>query len=431
MEPSNRLLQQLDTAWFAVDMGVRALAERLTRGIVFNPTRPELRVDPHPSYRRLRERDPFHRSLPAAGWVLSRFDDVEAVLSERRFSADERNWSRWHRFRRRGRLAGLPDPYEAGLSSMLRLDAPDHTRLRNLVGKAFTPRAVERMRPRIEEVIDELLGPVASRGGMELISDFAGPLPVIVIAEMLGIPSADRERFRHLSDEVVRLLGDSSLEDMRRSLRAREELCRYLGGICEERRRAPTDDLVSALVAAEEEGDRLRPAELLSILVLLLVAGNETTTKLIGNGVLAFLDHPDQWSLLCGEPGRMPGAVDEVLRYDGPVQLTSRLVLDDQEWRGHRLRRGEQLVLLLAAANRDPERFTEPDRLDITRRDVRHLAFGHGVHFCVGAQLARLEAGLAFAALASRFPRLRRAGPVRWGDNTVLRGPMRLPLALW
>jgi cytochrome P450 len=425
-----RALHRGDAAWFALDLSVRALFERARTGILFNPLRPDLRSDPHPFYRELREKDPFHRCYGAGGWVLSRYADVQAALADRRFSSDERNWKRWSRVRRRNRLAGLPDPYEEDLSSMLRLDAPDHTRLRNGVSKAFTPRAVEGMRGRIEQVIDELLDRLRDRRSMELVADFAGPLPVVVIAEMLGVPAEDRDRFRFWSDEVVRMLGENEFEDARRALRARRELCRYLGEICEARRRAPRDDLISALVAAGEGSDRLRPKELLSILVLLLVAGNETTTKLIGNGLLALLAHPDQWALLRDEPKRIPGSIDELLRFDGPVQLTSRMVLEDLDWRGRRLRRGEQVVLLLAAANRDPEHFADPDRLDVTREDVRHLAFGHGAHYCVGAQLARLEAGLAFDALARRFPDLSVSGDVAWGDNTVLRGPIRVPLAL-
>ena len=208
-----------------------------------------------------------------------------------------------------------------------------------------------------------------------------------------------------------------------------DELGAYLEGIAEERRREPREDLLSALVRAEESGDRLSRTELFTTCVLLLVAGNETTTKLIGNAVLALLAHPDQLELLRSEPERIPAAVEELLRYDGPVQLTSRMVTEDRELCGHRLRRGQQLVLMLAAANRDPEQFEEPERLDVTRADVRHLALGHGLHFCLGAQLARLEGALALEALVTRFPRLRRDGPVVWGDNTVLRGPRALPLA--
>jgi cytochrome P450 len=264
---------------------------------------------------------------------------------------------------------------------------------------------------------------------MELIADFAAPIPVSVIAEMLGVPVADRERFRHWSDEAVRTLGDGTLDDRRRAEAALEELGEYIEAIADARRREPREDLISALVQAEEAGDHLSRNELFTTCVLLLVAGNETTTKLIGNSVVALLRSPDQLELLRREPERMPAAVEELLRYDGPVQLTSRMVTEDRELRGHRLRKGQQLVLVLAAANRDPEQFADPDRLDVTRQDVRHLALSHGLHFCLGAQLARLEATLSLEALVTRFPGLRFAGPIEWGDNTVLRGPRVLPLA--
>jgi len=424
-----RLRERLDTAVFGIEMLAKMAVERLETGVVFNPMRKELRVDPHPFYRRLREKDPFHRSRPADGWVLTRYDDVLAVLGDRSFSADERNQRRWPRLRARMERAGLPDPYETDRASMLRLDPPDHTRLRNLVSKAFTPRAVERMRPVVEKYVGELLGRLEGRREMELIADFAAPIPVSVIAEMLGVPVADRERFRHWSDEAVRTLGDGTLDDRRRAEAALEELGEYIEAIAEARRREPREDLISALVQAEEAGDHLSRNELFTTCVLLLVAGNETTTKLIGNSVVALLRNPDQLELLRREPERMPAAVEELLRYDGPVQLTSRMVTEDRELRGHRLRRGQQLVLVLAAANRDPEQFADPDRLDVTRGEVRHLAFSHGLHFCLGAQLARLEATLSLEALVTRFPGLRFAGPVEWGDNTVLRGPRSLPLA--
>ena len=419
----------LDRGIQAAELALFAARERLQTGLVWNPTLPDYRADPYPHYRALRERDPIHRSFVVRGWVLSRHRDVVAVLRDPGFSSDERNWSRYRRLRARGARAGLPDPYETERASMLRVDPPDHTRLRNLVSKAFTPRAVEQMRPRIESILKELLDPLGTSGTLELVRDFASPLPVTVIAEMLGVPIEDRERFRRWSDEAIRTLGESSLEDARAGVRAMEELGDYLVEIAEQRRREPRNDLLSSLVAAEEAGDQLSPGELATMGVLLLVAGNETTTNLIANGTLALLRHPDQWALLQREPERIPNAVEEMLRFDSPVQLTSRLVKEDGEQGGRPLRRGEQLVLLLGAANRDPEAFAEPDRLDVTRENVRHLSFGHGSHFCLGAQLARLEATLAFQALVERFPGLALATDrVEWRPNTVLRGPRALPL---
>ena len=315
---------------------------------------------------------------------------------------------------------------------MLRLDPPDHTRLRGLVSKAFTPRAVDALRGRIEEVVDEVIdrlpvsGPLGSR--FELIGDFAAPLPITVIAEMLGVPAEDHQRFRHWSNEAVKTLGDTTVEDRRRAIRAMDELGEYIEGIADQRRRDPRGDLISGLVAAEEEGDRLSRDELFTTCVLLLVAGNETTTKLIGNSIVALLRNPDQLELLREEPKRIPGAVDELLRYDSPVQLTSRFVTEDAEMHGNRLVRGQQLVLLLAAGNRDPDAWDAPDELDVTRENVKHLSFGNGLHHCLGSRLARLEGALALEALIGRFPRLCFDGEIEWGNNTVLRGPSRLPL---
>ena len=427
-----------ERAGFAARIATQMAVERVETGIVFNPTRPSCRIDPYPHYRALRERDPFHRSRLADGWVLTRYEDIVAVLTDRSFSADERNWSRWDQMRRRAAREGLDDPYESDTASMLRIDPPDHTRLRSLVSKAFTPRAVDAMRPRVEEVVAQVLDglPVTPGSGasFELIRDFAAPLPITVIAEMLGVPPEDHARFRHWSDEAVKTLGEATWDEQRQAQQAMAELGEYIADVAEQRRADPRDDLISGLVAAEEEGDRLSLQELFTTCVLLLVAGNETTTKLIANGLVALLRNPDQLEILREEPKRIPSAIDELLRYDSPVQLTSRFVTRESTMHANPLKLGQQLVLLLAAGNRDPERFAEPDRLDVTREDVRHLSFGQGVHHCLGARLARLEGALALEALLGRFPDLRfpngDESGLQWGTNTVLRGPTQLMLAV-
>lgn len=424
-----RIRERLDDILFGAEMAARAGAEWVTTGLVFNPQKPSLRVDPYPFYRWLREKDPVHRSYPASGWVLSRYDDILAVLSDRAFSSDERNWRRYRRQWAREARAGLPDLYEAQLVSMLRIDPPDHTRLRTLVSKAFTARAIERMRPRVEAVVDELLDAIAGRSEIDLMQDVAAPVPSSIIAEMLGVAIEDRARFRHWSNEVIRLLGDSSRDDRRRGLTAVGEMRVWLEQEAATRRHAPREDLLSGLVAAEEAGARLTTAELFATCVLLLVAGNETTTNLIGTGMIALLRHPEQLALLRCRPEGIPSAIEELLRYDSPVQLTSRIALEDRTFHGCRFRRGEQIVLLLGAGNRDPAQFPEPDRLDVRRPEVRPLSFGHGIHFCLGAQLARLEAAVTFERLLAHFPALRFGrGEIIWGDNTVLRGPRVLPL---
>ena len=406
-----------------------ALLQHLRSGAHFDLLGARHRIDPYPAYRRLRERDPVHRNPLVPGWIVSRYDDVAAALRDPGYSADERNWKRWPEALKRMQRAGLEDPYSEGLASMLRQDPPNHTRLRALVSRAFTPRAVERIRPRIESLVKERLDAV--RGNeLELLGALAAPLPVIVIAEMLGIPAEDHARFRHWSDEIVLTLGEASPEQARRSRDARHELRAYFEAIVEARRRAPEADLTSALVGAEQDGERLSMTELFGTLILLLVAGNETTTKLIANAMVALLRHPEQLERLRAQPELMPGAVEECLRYAGPIQLTSRMALADGEFAGRRVRRGEQLVLLLASANRDDAIFPGADRLDVARENAgRHLALGHGIHFCLGAPLARLETQLALTGLLERFPRIELAGDtIEWGHNTILRGPLRLPL---
>jgi cytochrome P450 len=264
---------------------------------------------------------------------------------------------------------------------------------------------------------------------MEVIEDLAYPLPVIVIAEMLGIPIEDRERFKHWSDEAIRTVGFSSDDDARRSIQAQRELKAYLEPVVAQRRREPREDLISALVAAEEQGDKLTTDEVFATIILLLVAGNETTTNLIGNGLVALMNNPRQMRLLQDEPSLIEGAVEELLRYDSPVHFTSRHSREDIEWDGHVFKAHQEIGLILAAGNRDPEQFEEPDRLDIARIDTHHLSFGHGIHYCLGAPLARMEGAIAFNALLQRFPNMRHDGtPVR-GDNLLLRGFTKLPVA--
>ncbi len=419
-----------DFLWTARSLALVAV-ERVETGIVFNPMAAGFREDPYPFYRRLRENDPFHKSRAGDGYVLSRYEDVAEVLRDGSFSADERNLNLYARFVGRRLRAGLPDPYADDNMSMLRRDPPDHSRLRGLVAKAFTPRAIERMRPRVEQILKELLEARPAHGAMELVREFAAPLPVRVIAELLGVPPEDHLRFRDWSNEIVRSLGEGTFDDERAALRATAELRAYFEAIVDARRTAPREDLISALAAAEQDGDRLRLSEMFATLVLLLVAGNETTTNLISNAMLALLRSPDQLALLRAQPERVPAALEELLRYDSPVQMTSRIAKHDCTLAGQRVRRGQQLVLLLGAANRDPAVFADPERLDVTRAEVRHLSFSLGNHFCLGAQLARLEGSLALEALVTRYPRLRLPEQtIAWRNNTILRGPKELWLEL-
>jgi len=410
-------------------LGAGALAvEKLRTGVVFNPLGPRQQRNPYDAYRALRERDPVHRTFAGVGWVVTRYHDVVELLKEPRLSADDRHFKYWKQMRRRAIKNGLADPNAPERPTMLRLDPPDHTRLRSLVSKAFTPRAVERLRARVEEVTEQLLDGVKTRTDFDVVRELAVPLPVIVIAEMLGIPAADREHFKRWSDALVGFLDPQAGPGPRAMRQTVEEMRAYVDRVAEERRVAPRDDLLSALVAAEDGGDRLSMDELYGTVALLLAAGNLTTTHLIGNGLVALLAHPRERERLRDEPGVAPRAVEELLRYDSPVQLTGRIVLEDMTFRGQRLRRGQNVILSLGAANRDAAVFVEPERLDLGRDDVPHLSFSHGPHFCLGAQLARLEAAVALPRLLQRFPRIQHGAGLRWGRYLFLRGPSVLPV---
>lgn len=313
---------------------------------------------------------------------------------------------------------------------MLVLDPPDHTRLRNLVNKAFTPRTVERLRPRVEAIAAEILDHIDSADGFDLVRDFAYPLPVIVIAEMLGVPAADRAAFQQWSAVLVRGLDPLvSEEEQEVVFDARDALLDYLRGVLMQRRREPQDDMLTSLIAAEENGDIFSEGELLAMCNLLLVAGHETTVNLLGNGALALLENPDQLDRLRRDPELIGTAVDELLRYTSPVQWTGRVAAAEIELGGRTIQPPQSVIGILGAANRDPEVFIDPDRLDLGRHPNPHVAFGRGIHFCLGAPLAHLEAEVAMPMLLERFPRLRMAGEPEQRPTWVLRGLRRLPVA--
>ena len=392
------------------------MAEVLT----YNPFLAEVREDPYPHYRNLREADPVHRSPFLEMWVLTRYEDVARVLRDQRFSADRTKWDGFKA------IEGF-EPTR----SLLGLDPPDHTRLRTLVSKAFTPRMVEQLRPQAQAIVDEALDRAADRGEMELIEELAYPLPVAVIARMLGVPREDWPQFREWSRVLVRSLDPVAFPDPEQIaavMAAQESLFEYLSPIVARRRLQPRDDLISALVAVEERGDALSERELLVMLNLLLVAGHETTVNLIGNGMLALLRHPDEMAMLRRRPELIESAVEELVRFDSPVQLTGRIAAEPCQLGGHEIRKGQLVLTLLGAANRDPDQFPDPDRLDLTRDPNQHFSFGRGIHFCLGAPLARLEGRVAIGSLVGRFPRLELAGePVR-SETITLRGLTRLPL---
>jgi cytochrome P450 len=390
------------------------------------------RADPFSVFARMRDEDPVFAQPGLDGstaiWFVTGYDDVAAVLlDDERFVRDPRNALTEEEVEARAEL--FPD-LGAIENHMLNRDGDDHRRLRRLVTTAFTPRMVEQLRPRIQAIADDLLDVVESRGEMDLSAAYAFPLPITVIAEMLGVPQEDHARFRVWSDAAI--TPALSEEDMQRFFELMGEFVAYLTELFAARRARPADDLVSALLTARDENDALSEDEVFGTVVLLIVAGHETTVGLIGNAVLNLLEQPDQLALVRDDPSLLRGAIEEILRYEGPVERTlNRWAATDVELGGHTIRRGELVIAIVGSAGRDRLRFPEPDRLDVRREGVRHLAFGRGSHYCLGAPLARLEAEIALATLFRRLPGLRLAvprGQLEWRPTPGFRRLVELPV---
>jgi len=387
---------------------------------------PEVLADPYPLYRRLRTEDPVHWDPYLHAWVVTRYAEVVEVLH--RFSAKRTPTPE--------KLADLGMEQLSPIArvmvhQMLFLDPPQHSRVRGLAAVAFTPRRVERLRDHIAKITDSLLDAVSSRGGMEVMEDLANPLPAIVTAEMLGVPIDDHRRLKDWSQDFAEMLGNFQHNPGRAAKVARslEEMTSYFQEAVRRQATHPTEGLVNALTVAEIDGDRLTEDEVVANVIVTLVGGQETTTNLIGNGLLTLLRHPDEMERLRRDPALVPEAVEELLRYESPSQHTARLAPNDVELGGRLIKRGQAVIAVMGAANRDPERFRDPDRLDLRREDNRHLAFGWARHFCFGAPLARMEGQIAFSALLRRLPDLRLTpGPITWRPNLGLRGLTALPV---
>lgn len=391
------------------------------------------RNNPHPLYRQMRENDPAFRVIDGLGqtvWFFTRYDDSVSILKDKRAIKNFRKNLPpdvlQHRF-------GIdPNTTDNNQSMwdvvnlhMLNQDPPDHTRLRGIVHKAFTPQRVRDLQPRIEQIADDLLDEMAHKPDGDLVEDFALPLPITVIAEMLGIPAKDRDRFRKWTNVI--LSGDMS------SMEMIMEFVQYMNTMIELRHKEDTGDILSALVRVEDNGQQLEHMELLSMVFLLLVAGHETTVNLIANGILDLLQHPDQFEMLRKNPNLTNQAIEEMLRYNGPVDATlNRWASEDMEWRdGHIIKAGDVLIPLLLAADRDPDVFDNPDTFDITRNPNPHIAFGHGIHFCLGAPLARMEGNIAISHLIDRFPNMRlNIDPtkIERGNTLLLHNLSELPI---
>jgi pimeloyl-[acyl-carrier protein] synthase len=387
---------------------------------------PEVLANPYPLYHRLLSEAPVHWDPFLHTWVVTRYADVVTVLQH--FSANRTPTP--EQLTAMG-LPTLAPIAEVLVRQMLFMDGLAHSRIRGLVSNAFTPHRVELLRARIQQITDGLLDAVQDQGHMNVIGDLADPLPAIVTAEMLGLPSSEWQQLTQWSTDFAEALGNFQHNPDRapRVLRCLEEMCAYFRHAVQEHRKHPRDDLISALLRAEHEGDWLTEEEVVANSIMLMTGGQETTTNLIGNGLLTLLRRPEQWEQLQANPELIPSAIEELLRYESPIQYTSRLAPDDVQMGGKTIRKRQAVIAVMGAANRDPERFPDPDRLDLCRQDNRHLAFAWGAHFCFGAPLARLEGQIAFETLLRRMPHLGlESGPVTWRENLAFRGLTSLPV---
>ena len=427
---------------------------------LLNLQREEIRANPYPFYKRLRDHDPIHWDEEMGFWVFTRYADIDSLYTDERFSRAQglmRNFQRLSESERK-----IVEPvYHSFSKTVFYADPPYHTHLRGLMNHAFTPRRVERLRPYVQNVVNELLEAACRKDGtVDIIHDLAYPLPVMVIAELLGLPANDRDRFKQWSDDLFAILGTVRQKPshlLERATQSLHEMTAYVEDLSHKRHDEPEDDLLTALLSLTNDGSSassyphdsssVQPAgqlirdrdasstltgeELVSNINILLSTGHETTTHLIGNGILALLQHPDQMEKLRAQPALLAAAIEEILRYDSPVQITYRSALNDAEIRGKRIHQGDLVNTILGAANRDPQRFSNPHRFDITRNEGRHLGFGIGIHFCIGAPLVRLEAEVVFETILRRFPRIKLATEaLEWQEHPIFRGLKSLPVRL-
>ncbi|MEV5676380.1 cytochrome P450 [Streptomyces sp. NPDC052069] len=399
--------------------------------VSFDPWSPAFVADPYPAYAALRATGRAHYFEPTRQWLIPHYSDVSGLLRDRRLGR-----TYLHRFTHEefGRPAP-PDAHEPfhtlNGQGLLDLEAPDHTRIRRLVSKAFTPRTVEGLAPTVRRLAAELVDALVAEGGGDLLAAVAEPLPVAVIAEMLGVPESDRALLRPWSAAICGMYElNPSEETARAAVRASVDFSAYLRELIAERRGQPGDDLISALIAAHDEGERLSEQEMISTCVLLLNAGHEATVNTTVNGWRTLFAHPDRLAALRADHGLLPTAVEELMRYDTPLQMFERWVLDDIEIGGTVIPRGSEVALLFGSANRDPERFAEPDVLDLSRQDNPHVTFGAGIHYCLGAPLARIELAASFGELLRRAPTMRVMAEPEWNPGYVIRGLKELRVEL-
>lgn len=424
-----------------------------------NLQREEIRVNPYPFYEQLRTQDPVHWDEELGFWILTRYADIHSLYTDERFSRAQGLLRGFDRLSIEEQKIAKPI-YHSFSKTMFYADPPYHTHLRGLMNNAFTPRRVEQLRPYIQQIVDRLLDATQAKGEMDIIQDFAYPLPVMVIAELLGLPVEDRARFKKWSDDLFAILGTvlRSTHLMERASQSLNEMTEYVKALSREKRENPRDDLLSVLLSVADDDDEqvsfthhahdyasphstgelvhdreaiaaLTREELVANINILLSTGHETTTHLIGNGLLALLQHPDQLQKLKSQPALLSASIEEILRYDNPVQITYRSAVEDAEINGKLIRKGDLVNTIIGSANRDPLCFFDPDRFDITRNEGRHLSFGLGIHFCIGAPLVRLEAEIAFETILRRFPDLKLAiENLEWQEHPIFRGLKSMPV---
>jgi pimeloyl-[acyl-carrier protein] synthase len=397
-----------------------SVLERGIRGVSLNLLDPALARDPYPFFNRLRDKAPIHYSMAMRLWWVTPFEYVQEILRDKRFGADVRKFPE----QVKKILPHLDEERRERFEhpSMLNSDPPNHTRLRRLVSQGFVHKFIQSLEPRIRAIVDTCLRRVDNDATFDVVDVLAKPLPAIVIAEMMGLPESDHAQFQAWSEDLIDGSNTNDVDRIDKAIAAENALIGYFRDIVRQRRAAPGEDLVGMLIRAEEEGDTLTERELYNTCLLLLVAGHETTTRLIGNGVFLLLQH-DRWNELRLNPSRIPTAVEEMLRFEPPVQATQRFVLEDLDFHGKRLKRGDIVLVSIAGGNRDPSANAQPDRFDIGREKVNQVSFGYGIHMCIGASLARMEAKVAFEKLLEKYPDLGlcNAEP-QWGDNPIFRG---------
>jgi len=428
---------------------------------LLNLQRAEIRANPYPFYEKLRNQDPAHWDEELGFWVLSRYADIDSLYTDERFSRAQGLMRGFERLSESEQQIVEP-VYHSFSKTVFYADPPYHTHLRGLMNHAFTPRRVERLRAYINKVVNELLDAAQTKVEIDVVEDLAYPLPVMVIAELLGLPVSDRARFKKWSDDLFAILGTvrhKPTDVLERAAQSLDEMTDYVRHLSRKRREVPQDDLLTALLSVTEEGEAACPhphssssphatrelirerdacassalteEELVSNINILLSTGHETTTHLIGNGLLALMQHPEQMQRLQAQPTLLASAIEEMLRYDNPVQITYRSALEEANINGKLIRKGDLVNSILGSANRDPQRFSNPDQFDITRNEGRHLSFGVGIHFCLGAPLLRLEAEIVFETLLRRFPMMSLATEtLEWQDNPIFRGLKSLPVHL-